>query len=120
MGRQEDIIAFSQSEKLKAGVIWIQQIATSYVNLTDERTMGLRMAVEQMMGLLSHELLLAKRVSPQEEWLEVEKAFNKASVMLASDPHQLGVQECIYHLSQALSHITNIGQRTMERLFREA
>lgn len=120
MGRQEDIIAFSQSEKLKAGIIWIQQIANSYLNSPEERKGGLRNALDQMLGLLEHELFLAKRVSVDQDWHEIERSFNRATTMLSSDPHDLGVQECIYHLTQALSKVTNIGQRTMERLFNEA
>ncbi len=117
MGTQEDIIAFSQSEKLKAGVIWIQQIANSYIYSSEEKKAGLRTAVEQMLALLEQELFLAKRVASGQEWLEVERSFDKAATMLSSDPHELGVQECVYHLTLALSHITNIGQRTMGRLF---
>lgn len=117
MGRQEDIIAFSQSEKLKAGVIWVQQITSTAMSLAPDRQDALRPILEQLLGFLGNELMLAKRVSPEQPWHEVEKALNRASVMFSSDPHSVGMEECIYHLSQALSHITNIGQRTMERLF---
>lgn len=120
MERQDDIIAFSQSEKLKTGIIWIQQIANSYLLSGEEGKAGLKIALDQMLGLLGHEIYLAKRVSAAEDWHEVEKFYNKAVTMLNSDPHALGVQECVYHLTQALSRITNIGQRSMEKLFNGA
>ncbi len=55
---------------------------------------------------------LAVKVTADPTWREVEKNIDLALVMLDS-----GVsQEAGYHLTRALSHVTDIGQRSMSEL----
>ena len=89
----EAILTFSQSEKIKAGLIWASQAA----------------AIVNMIG---SEILICRKSAPNELWTEVEKNIDTAMVMINSNiAHEAG-----YHLTQALTKATTIGQRSMSIL----
>ena len=72
-----------------------------------------------MIGLggdhVGHDVHLAGRVTADPKWREVEKNVDLALVMLDS-----GVaSEAGYHLTKALSQVTDIGQKSMAWLKKE-
>ena len=112
MKPSEAIMAFSQSEKIKAGLIMIAGSLELLGHLQEEEKRGASRVIGMDLSMLDHEVDLAKVVTRHEEWDEVERYLNKALVMLDSG---IG-EEAMIHLSRALSKVTNIGQQAMSFL----
>lgn len=109
---KEAVLSFSQSEKVKTGLIWCSQTAQLIENLSPEEQKGALKVLQTMIGMLANETQLAHRVSGDSIWLEVDKLINTGRVMVES-----GVsQEAIFHLTQALSQVNRIGQQAMSLL----
>jgi hypothetical protein len=112
MNVQHAIMTFTQSEKVKSGIIW----ATSSVEhlqrfLSDDRQ-GAITALRTFVGMIIREVHLSKKYSSEETWLEVEKHVDMALVMIDS-----GVpQEASFHLTRALTQVTSISHRSMKIL----
>jgi hypothetical protein len=112
MKSNEAIMAFSQSEKIKAGLIMIAGSLELLKNLPEEEKRGASRIIYMDLSMLGHEVGLARVVTGYEEWNEVERFLNKALVMFDSG---IG-EEALIHLSRALSKVTNIGQQSMSYL----
>jgi hypothetical protein len=112
MNTQKAIMAFSQSEKIKAGLIWVSQTLELLRGLQMSEMQGAERIIKVIIDMLFQEVQLAKNVAGSEEWEEVEKLLDQAIIMINS-----GVgPESIVHLTQALSQVTSIGQRSMSSL----
>jgi hypothetical protein len=112
MQTDQAIKAFSQSEKLKAGLIWSTQIAEVYGALPEFEKPGAERILKTLIGMVASEIHIAKNAAPHEIWFEAEKDINTAMVMLNSGvAHDTG-----HHLTQALSKVTTIGQQSMSLL----
>jgi len=109
---KEAITAFSQSEKLKSGLIWATQIIEVYVALPESEKSGAERMLKLLINMIGNEIHIAKNAAPHAAWQQAEKDLHTAQVMLNS-----GVaNESSYHLTQALSKITTIGQQSMSLL----
>jgi hypothetical protein len=106
------ILQFSQSEKIKAGLIWASQcLQVLSAPDTPADTSGLRV-VQQLVGGIWQEIHLILHMGKDPVWAQVEKDVDMALVMLNS-----GVaQEAGYHLTRALSKVTGVGGRSMSYL----
>jgi hypothetical protein len=112
METKQAIISFSQSEKVKSGLIWCSQCAQITDNLPAEEKRGAIQLLQSLMAMVANEAQLARQVGGNEIWLEVEKLMNTARVMVDS-----GVaEEATYHFTQALSQVNRIGQQSMTYL----
>ena len=115
MDSKEAILAFTQSEKVKAGIIWVSQALAFLIRLPDKNRRSAERMAHIFIGSILHDVHLAGRVSTDPKWREVEKNVDLALVMLDS-----GVaSEAGYHLTKALSQVTDIGQRSMAYLKKE-
>jgi hypothetical protein len=109
MTNQEAVIGFSQSEKIKAGIIWITQALEVLVRLPQKNRKSAEKIARVLISLMLRDVHLSKKMTRVQEWVQVEKHIDMALVMLDS-----GVaQEASYHLTRALSSVTDIGQRAM-------
>jgi len=109
MESDKAIMAFSQSEKIKTGLIWILQTIELLEGLSDEGKKGGERVVSTLLQMIGHEIRLAGALVAGEPWEEIEPFLHRATVMVDS-----GVaREAGIHLSRALSKVTNIGQRAM-------
>ena len=112
MQTDQAIKAFSQSEKLKSGLIWANQIVELYVALPESEKPGAQRILKALINMIGSEIHIAQKAAPHEIWLEAEKDVNTALVMLNSGvAHDSG-----HHLTQALSKITTVGQQSMSLL----
>ena len=103
------IIAFSQSEKLKSGLIWATQIIEMYIALSQSEKPGAERVLTTLINMIATEIHVAKKAAPHNVWQDVEKDINTAIVMLNSGvTHEAG-----YHLTQALTKVTTVGQQSM-------
>lgn len=112
METNQAILAFSQSEKLKSALIWATQLSQVHLALGESDKPGAEKIIKTLVSMIGNEIIVAQKAAPHKDWLEAEKDVNTAMVMLNS-----GVaQESTYHLTQALSKVTNIGQQSMTLL----
>ncbi|RJR19499.1 MAG: hypothetical protein C4582_10350 [Desulfobacteraceae bacterium] len=105
-------MAFSQSEKLKAGIIWISGAVEVMAGIGAAEKKGAERVIRLMLGMVSQEVRLAATVAPSGQWQEVDRFLDQAMVMFDS-----GVgADSVYHLTQALSRVTGIGHASMNFL----
>ena len=105
----KSIMAFSQSEKIKSGLIWVSQALEMLQGLSSTEKGGGEKMLSALLNMIDHEIQLAKAVAGGEGWDEIEPYMDKAVVMVNS-----GVgHEANVHLSMALSKVTNIGHQSM-------
>jgi len=112
MNSSEAIMAFSQSEKIKSGLIMVAGSVDLLKNLPGEDRRGASRIIYMDLSMLVHEVGLAKVVAGHEDWEELERFLNKAIVMFDSG---IG-EESLIHVARALSKVTNIGQQSMSSL----
>lgn len=112
METNEAIKAFAQSEKLKSALIWASQLSEVYLALAEADKPGAEKIIKSMVSMIGNEIGIAQKAAPHDDWQAAEKDINTALVMLNSGvAHEAG-----YHLTQALSKVTNIGQQSMSLL----
>ncbi|MFH2218833.1 MAG: hypothetical protein ABII68_04125 [Pseudomonadota bacterium] len=109
MNVQEAVMAFSQSDKIKSGIIWANQALALFTDLSPAELNGAERIVKVLVSMIAHEIHLAGRLAPDEAWDEVEKHVDMAVVMVNSKM----IQESGFHLIQALTRVTSIAQRSM-------
>ena len=112
MDTQSAILAFSQSEKIKAGLIWASQTIEMVMGLPDQNKPGAEQVISVLISMVANEIHLGMKIAPHEHWEAALKHINNAIVMLNSNV----IHDAPYHLSKALSHVTSIGQTAMTRL----
>ena len=106
------ITTFSQSEKIKAGLIWTTQVIEIFKTIPESDKSGAEKIIMAIVDMLGSEILICKKSAPNELWMEVEKNIDTAMVMINSSvAHEAG-----YHLTRALTQVTTIGQRSMSIL----
>jgi len=106
---QEAVIAFSQSEKVKSGIIWVSQSLEVVRALSGIERKGADRVVRMIMDMIVNEIHLARNMARDTSWDEVEKSLEQARVMMDS-----GVgPDSVVHLTRALSRVTDIGNRSM-------
>jgi hypothetical protein len=112
MQTKEVITTFSQSEKIKAGLIWASQVIEVYKAIPQAEKSGAERILKALVNMIGNEILICKKSAPNELWMDVEKSIDTAMVMINSNiAHESG-----FHLTQALTQVTTIGQRSMSTL----
>lgn len=115
MDARTAVIAYGQSEKIKSGLIWISQLAEMVNGLRGEQRIAGESIIQNMIGFIAAEAGLAKKIAHDHNWEEIEKDIEKARVML----HSGVFEEVTWHLTQALSRTTGIGQKSMSYLIEQ-
>ena len=112
MQTPEAITTFSQSEKIKAGLIWATQLVELNNALPEADKAGAEKIIKAIVDMIGSEILICQKSAPNALWTEVEKSIDTAMVMINSSV----AHEAAYHLTQALTQVTTIGQRSMSIL----
>jgi len=106
------IAAFSQSEKIKAGLIWVSQMLELLEGTKEDERKGAQRAAWTLLNMVGREVDLAKAVAGGEGWDEISDYIDRAEVMFRS-----GVSlEALPQVSHALSRTVTIGHRSMSFL----
>jgi hypothetical protein len=109
------IMAFCQSEKIKSGILWVSQCIQLLEGIHEPERGGGERMVKVLLEMVLREVNLAETLVGAEEWETARGHLERAGVMINS-----GVApESLHHLTQALSQVTNIGQRSMTQLKKE-
>lgn len=115
METDKAVLAFSQSEKIKAGLIWAGQALEILRGLKDGEIAGGQKMVGAWLAMITHETRLARATVPDEQWDAIDPHIERAIVMVNSGVgHEAGI-----HLTRALSKTTNIAERSMSFLKEE-
>ena len=112
MDTRSSVIAFSQSEKIKAGLIWASSTVEMNHGLAEHDKTGSQQVIGALVSMVANEVQVAMKMAPDERWEEALKHLNKALVMI----HSNVAQEATFHISRALSQVTSIGQTAMTQL----
>jgi len=112
MDTRSAILAFSQSEKIKAGLIWTSQAIEMVMGLSEESRLKSEQIISALLGMVTNEIHLGMKIAPHERWGSVLQHMNNATVMI----HSNVMHDAPFHLSKALSQVTSIGQSAMKAL----
>ncbi|MFO7964938.1 MAG: hypothetical protein R6U50_13525 [Desulfobacterales bacterium] len=106
------VTALIQSDKIKSGIIWTIQLVNMLSDTGQNEKPGAKNMIRTLIGMIGHESVLARRMTRDGAWTEVEKDIDMALVMIDS-----GVfQEAGFHLGRALRQATGIAGRNMSFL----
>ena len=109
------VSVYVQSEKVKAGLIWVSQVADQVAAMANPGRQQGMAVLKTLARMVADEAALAARISGDANWHEIVRMIEKALVMIHS-----GVpQETGYHLTQALSRVTRIGGQAAAILERQ-
>jgi hypothetical protein len=112
MDTKEAILAYSQSEKAKVGLLMAAQLIEICNSLPDQEKHLAERFIRPLIGMIANEIHLSRRMTSADMWVKVDKSLNTALVMMNSGV----ISEASYHVVQAISSVTTIGQRSMEVL----
>ncbi|HDM09551.1 MAG: hypothetical protein JRI39_12700 [Deltaproteobacteria bacterium] len=112
MNTRRAIFAFSQGEKIKAGLIWTSHLIGALDSTYGGDRHETRQVGRALLEMVRQDVHLATRIAEDQIWNKVDDAIERALVMIDS-----GVMtESVTHLTTALSHVTTIIQRAMQFL----
>lgn len=112
MNLRNQVLTFSQGEKIKSALIWIAQCAEMFPGLAPSQRQGAERMVAALVSMVLGEIHLIRRMTGDKRWIEVEKHLDLALVMINS-----GVAtEAAFHAAKALTHVTAIGRSAMSAL----
>ena len=112
MNVQAAIFKFSQSEKIKAGLIWASQVVAMLDGIAVAEQRGAEKMIKGLIGMIAQEIHIARNLAPDGLWDEAEKHLDMAQVMINSQM----VQESGFHLTRALTQVTSMVQRSLSFL----
>jgi hypothetical protein len=115
METKEAILAYSQSEKAKAGLLMASQLLEIYNGMPDHERHAAERFLRPLIAMIANEIHLSKKMTSAEMWASVDKSLNAALVMMNSGV----LSEASYHVVQAISAVTTIGQRAMQHLINQ-
>jgi hypothetical protein len=112
MNVKDAIVAYTQGEKIKSGLIWVNQTLQLLQGLPDTDKKGAESMIKIMILMIAHEVSLASKMQADKAWDEAQNKIDRAIVMINS-----GVAvESSHHVTQALSQVTSICHRSMSVL----
>jgi len=112
MNTKSAIIAFSQSEKIKAGLIWASQTLEVNMSIPEPENKGSERIIAALLNMIANEIHIVMKLAPHDRWEAVMKHINTALVMTNSNV----AHDATFHLSKALSQVTSIGHESMTLL----
>jgi hypothetical protein len=115
MDSKSAIIAFSQSEKIKAGLIWASQTLEVNACLPETEKKGSQQIIAALLNMIANEIHIVMKMAPHPRWEATMKHINTALVMVNSNVGH----DAPFHLSKALSQATSIGHESMTLLSEE-
>jgi hypothetical protein len=109
MNISEAILSFSQSEKIKSGLIWAIHLSEMRESIPKNQRNGADKILETLIDMIGHELQLTRNMIREKAWHEAEQSINMALVMIRSKVPE----ESSFHLTNAITRVTSLGQRAM-------
>lgn len=115
MEKNDALWSYTQSEKIKTGMIWLNQCVEHCGRFPEPQKTGAERLLRQLIGMIAIEIQLIRKMTDNPEWIAAEKHMHQAIVMINS-----GVaQEVPFHVARALSQVTSIGSKALKSLKNE-
>jgi len=112
MNSKAAITEFSQSEKIKSGIIWTSQTLNLLSGMSEAEKKGAEAVLKTIIAMIGREVHLVRKATGDTAWMNAEKNIDMAMVMMDS-----GVaHEAAFHLTRALRQVTGKAQRSMSVL----
>ncbi len=112
MALDPDILVYVQSEKVKAGLIWLSQGLLQIQGQPPARPAAAETLALAILEMVRDEVQLGWRLTRHEAWQRADGHLQQAAVMMRS-----GVaHDAPWHLTLALRHITGPGLAAHRRL----
>jgi hypothetical protein len=105
-------LAYALGDKIKSGLIWASALVEVTCQLPPQEKAGAEKVLIQLMAMIGSDLHTTKRRVPHTSWDTAEKELDLALVMARSGV----VMEVPYHLTRALSQVTNVAQEALAML----
>jgi hypothetical protein len=112
MNISEAILSFSQSEKIKSGLIWAIHLSQMRESIPHNQRNGAEKIIETLVDMIGHEIQLTGNMVQEKAWNEAGQSIDMALVMIRSKVPE----EASFHLTNAISCVTSLGQRAMTYL----
>jgi hypothetical protein len=112
MNISEAILSFSQSEKIKSGLIWAIHLSQMRESIPQNQRNGAEKIIETLIDMIGHEIQLTGNMIREKAWNEAGQSIDMALVMIRSKVPE----ESSFHLTNAISRVTSLGQRAMTYL----
>ena len=112
MNIPEAIVSFSQSEKIKSGLLWAIQLSQMRQSIPENQRNGADQFLETLIDMIGHEVQILKNMVREKAWEDAAKSINMALVMIRSRVPE----ESSFHLTQAITRVTSLGQRALSFL----
>ena len=112
MPLEPDILAYTQCEKVKAGLIWLSQGMLPFKDQLPARPAAAEQLVLSILAMIRDEVHLGWRLTGEAGWRQADGHLQQAVTMIRS-----GVaHDAPWHLTLALRQITALGQAAHRRL----
>jgi hypothetical protein len=104
--------AYALGDKIKSGLIWASALVEQTLMMPPGPKTGAEKVLIQLMEMIANDLHVTKRRASHPSWDAAEKELDLAIVMARSGV----VMESTYHLTRALSHVTEVAREGMAAL----
>ncbi|MFO8083265.1 MAG: hypothetical protein R6U27_02965 [Desulfobacterales bacterium] len=112
MDTSEAIVAFSQCEKIKSGLLWAIHLGEMRESIPQGQREGADKFLETLIDMIGHEIQIIKNRVKDGAWDKTERSINTALVMIRSRvPEESG-----FHLTHAIAHVTSLGHKALSYL----
>ena len=107
---QQAVLAYSLSDKIKSAIISANSAFEILAGLSEMEKRGAEAIIRFQLATISHEVRIAENIAGESEsWHKASEYIDRAMLMMNS-----GVpQDSPFHLSKALSHVTDIALHAM-------
>lgn len=107
-----DILVYTQSEKVKAGLIWLSQGLLQFQGQAPARPAAAEQLALSILEMVRDEVQLGWRLTGEEGWRQADGHLQRAAAMI----HSGVAHDAPWHLTLALRQVTDIGQAAHRRL----
>ena len=77
MDTKAAIVAFSQSEKIKAGLIWASQAVEMVMGLSEQNKPGAKQVITALVSMVANEIHLGMKIAPHEHWQSASETYQQ-------------------------------------------
>ena len=116
MALSVEILAYCQSEKVKAGLIWMSQGMLQFQGRPAARPGAAEELALSILAMLRDDIQLGWRLTGEEAWQRADEHVQRAVAMI----HSGVAHDAPWHLTLALRRITALGEAAHARLEGEA
>ena len=109
-----DILAYAQSEKVKAGLIWLSQGMLQFQGEPPARPAAAEKLALSILAMIRDEVQLGWRLTREVSWRQADQHLQQAATMI----HSGVAHDAPWHLTLAVRQVTAAGRAAHRRLVR--